>query len=319
MTHDRRAAPAAGSIERGSSTMRQRDTSSLRFLLPALALYVVIVMVPIVGGLPLSLVSWNGISHPIFRGVANFGNVLGSQDFRTALKHTTLILLIFMVLANTVGIGVALLLHSRPRGYRVYQTLIFLPAVVSLVATGFIWTLMLDPTIGLLPATLNALHLNSVNELWLADPRFALLSVTFVAWWQWGGISIVIYGAGLRSVPLDVLEAAEMDGASRWQRFWHITLPLMRPARAIVTILLFITVAQIFDVVYVLEGIQGAPARATDVVGLLIYRAAFGGGSLSTDSDLGLAEANAVAVMLILGVTLGLIQWYFRRRAVDYS
>ena len=134
-----------------------------------------------------------------------------------------------------------------------------------------------------------------------------------------GWDSILIYGAGLRSIPLEVLEAAEMDGASRWQRFRHIVLPLMRPARAIITILLFITVAQIFDVVYVLEGIQGAPARATDVVGLLIYRAAFGGGSLSTDADLGQAEANAVAVMVVLGIVLGLIQWYFRRRAVDYS
>ena len=165
-----------------------RDYSSLRYLLPALVLYLVIVLAPIVGGLPLSLVSWNGVSHPIFRGLANFGSVLTSHDFATALGHTALILLIFFVLANTVGIGIALLLHSRPRGYRLYQALIFLPAVVSLVATGFIWTLMLDPTIGLLPATLNALHLNSINELWLANPRFALLTVTFVAWWQWGGI-----------------------------------------------------------------------------------------------------------------------------------
>jgi raffinose/stachyose/melibiose transport system permease protein len=279
--------------------------------------YVVIVIVPVVGGVPLSLLKWNGIAPPLFRGFANFTAVLKSQDFRVALEHTALILVAFIVLSNTVGLGVATLLHSRPRGHRLYQALILLPVVVSLAATGFIWILMLDPTIGLFPAALSSLGLSNSTQLWLADPRFALATVTMVAWWQWGGIPILIYGAGLRSVPLDILEAAEVDGASPWQRFRYITVPMIRPATAIVTILTFITVAQVFDAVYVLEGIQGAPARATDVVGLLIYRAAFGGGNLSTDADLGLAEANAVAIMIILIISLGALQWFFRRRAVD--
>lgn len=318
----RRTGRSTSSVSELSSVRvarRKKSRSWLLFILPALALYIIIVIGPTVGGLPLSLIKWNAVAPPIFRGLSNFETVLTSEDFRVALKHTALVLAAFLVFSNTIGLGIATLLHSRPRGHRVYQALILLPVVVSLAATGFIWILMLDPTIGLVPATLSALGHGSSTELWLSDPHSALLTVTLVAWWQWGGIPILIYVAGLRSVPLDVLEAAEIDGASPRQRFWYITVPMIRPATAIVTILAFITVAQVFDVVYVLEGIQGAPARATDVVGLLIYRAAFGGGNLATDADLGLAEANALAIMVLLIASLGATQLYFRRRAVDYS
>jgi raffinose/stachyose/melibiose transport system permease protein len=287
----------------------------LRFVLPALILYGVIVLLPIVGGIPLSFVSWNGVSRPIFNGLANFRSIIHAGFFFTALLHVVIITAMFVVLANTVGLGLAVLLNSRPKGYRIYQTLIFLPVVVSLVATGFIWTLMLDPTIGLIPSLTQNHGPKILNQLWLANPRIALFSVIMVAWWQWGGIPILIYGAGLRGVPGELLEAADIDGASRARRFWRITVPLLRPATAVITILLFITVAQTFDVVYVLEGAQGAPAGATDVFGTLIYRTAFGVGPGAV-ANLGLGEAVAVVVMVLLAVTLGIIQWYFRRRTV---
>jgi raffinose/stachyose/melibiose transport system permease protein len=305
---DRRARPSRG---RGAGGI------SLWLILPALSLYVVLVIVPTLAGLPLSLTNWNGISHVRLNGLNNFIRVWRSPVFQAAMEHTGFILVAFLILANTVGLGLAVLLHSRPRGYRIYQTLVFLPVVISLVATGFVWTLMLDPTIGLVTPLLHAIGLASLSPLWLASPRLALLSVTIVAWWQWGGIPIVVYGAGLKGIPADVLEAAAIDGASAWQRFRRIVLPLLRPATAVTTILNFVTASQVFGVVYVLEGLQGAPGGATDVFGTLIYRTAFGGSSLTTISNLGYAETNAVVVMIILAVALGLIQWYFRRRTVS--
>lgn len=323
MTSDTRARepgrgplPADKAGARGKVRRRQFPTW-LGFLLPAAILYSVIVLLPIIGGLPLSLVSWNGVSRPIFNGLANFDHVIHSGFFASALWHVVILTIGFVILANTVGLGLAVLLNSRPKGYRIYQTLIFLPVVVSLVATGFIWTLMLDPTVGLIPSLTQNHGPRFLNQLWLASPHLALFTVLVVAWWQWGGIPILIYGAGLRSVPKELLEAADIDGASGTRKFWRITVPLLRPATAVITVLLFITVAQTFDVVYVLEGAQGAPAGATDVFGTLIYRTAFGVGPGATAS-LGLGEAVAVAVMILVAATLGIVQWYFRRRTVQF-
>ena len=173
----------------------------IMFLAPALVLYSVIVLLPIIGGVPLSFANWNGTSRPTWAGLANFSNVLHSGTFLDAFTHVVLITVGFVILANSVGLGLAVLLHSRPKGYRIYQTLIFLPVVISLVATGFIWTLMLDPTIGLIPS-LGAKHgFGALNQLWLANPHLALLTVIVVAWWQWGGIPVLIYGAGLKEHP----------------------------------------------------------------------------------------------------------------------
>ena len=316
--HEPGRRPPSGNKTGSRSRARRRQFPAwLGFLLPATILYSIIVLLPITGGLPLSVVSWNGVTRPIFNGLANFSHVVHSDFFISALRHVVILTIGFAILANTVGLGLAVLLNSRPKGYRIYQTLIFLPVVVSLVATGFIWTLMLDPTVGLIPSLTQNHGPHFLNQLWLGSPHLALFTVLLVAWWQWGGIPILIYGAGLRSVPKDLLEAADIDGASGTRKFWRITMPLLRPATAVITVLLFITVAQTFDVVYVLEGAQGAPAGATDVFGTLIYRTAFGVGPGAT-ANLGLGEAVAVTVMILVAVTLGIAQWYFRRRTVQY-
>ena len=205
---------------------------------------------------------------------------------------------------------------ARP-ATRIYRTLIFLPAILSLVATGFIWSVMLDPEIGVVNPVLKDIGLGFFQPQWLASPRIALATVIFVSWWQWGGVPMVIYGAGLKSIPTELLDAALVDGAEGPRRLRYVIVPLLRPAIVVTTILTFVTAFQSFAVVYVLEGIEGAPGGATDVIGTLIYRTAFGTGAFSSTANLGYSEANAVGVMVILGIALLLLQLYFRRRIAE--
>lgn len=280
-------------------------------------LFGLVFVVPIVGAIPLSLSNWNGISHFAFNGLDNFRLVVTSGSFLGALEHNAVMVGAFFVLTNVVALGLALLLNRRPAGYQIYRTLIFLPAILSLVATGFIWTVLLDPEIGVINPWLSDIGLGFIHPLWLASPKLALAMVIVVSWWQWGGVPVVIYGAGLKAIPNELLDAAEVDGAIGLDRLRLVVFPLLRPAIVVTTILTFVTTFQSFAVVYVLEGSEGAPGGATDVVGTFIYRTAFGTGTFSSSANLGFAEANAIGVMVILGIGILLLQMYFRRRIVE--
>ncbi|HXW78924.1 MAG TPA: sugar ABC transporter permease, partial [Acidimicrobiales bacterium] len=311
------AVPAQKAPEQrgGTTTGRRHRGAKLpaaRFLLPALVLYGLVFIVPFLGSLPLSFSNWNGISRFAFNGVSNLADVVTNASFLAALRHNAIMVGAFFLLTNVVGLGLALLLNRRPAGYQIYRTLIFLPAILSLVATGFIWTVMLDPQIGVVNPALKAIGLGFFQPQWLSSPRLALGMVILVSWWQWGGVPMVIYGAGLKAIPTQLLDAAEVDGAIGLRRLRYVIIPLLRPAIVVTTILTFVTCFQSFAVVYVLEGVEGAPGGATDVVGTLIYRTAFGNGIYSSTTNLGFSEANAVGVMVILSVGMILLQMYFR-------
>jgi ABC-type sugar transport system permease subunit len=313
------AGTALGAGEVGSKRHRRRRPRlpAGRFLLPAVLLYGLVFIVPFIGSLPLSFSDWNGISRFTFSGIGNFKQVVTSSAFLSALEHNAVMVASFFVLSNVVALGLALLINRRPAGYQVYRTLIFLPAILSLVATGFIWTVMLDPEIGVVNPMLKSVGLGFFQAQWLASPHLALGMVVLVSWWQWGGVPMVIYGAGLKSIPGELLDAAQVDGAIGAKRLRYVVLPLLRPAIVVTTILTFVTAFQSFAVVYVLEGIEGAPGGATDVIGTLIYRTAFGTGAFSSTANLGYSEANAVGVMVILAVGLVFLQLYFRHRIVE--
>ena len=311
------AVPGPGETGRKKKRRLSPRLPAGRFLLPAVLLYGFVFIVPFIGSLPLSFSDWNGISRFSFSGIGNFKNVVTSSAFLSALEHNAIMVGSFFVLSNVVALGLALLLNRRPAGYQVYRTLIFLPAILSLVATGFIWTVLLDPQIGVINPLLQSMGLGFVHPQWLASPHLALATVVLVSWWQWGGVPMVIYGAGLKSIPGELLDAAQVDGAIGLKRMQYVVLPLLRPAIVVTTVLTFVTAFQSFAVVYILEGIEGAPGGATDVVGTLIYRTAFGTGAFSSTANLGYSEANAVGVMVVLAVGLVFMQLYFRHRIVE--
>jgi raffinose/stachyose/melibiose transport system permease protein len=190
-----------------------------------------------------------------------------------------------------------------------------MPVIISLVATGFIWTLMLSPHIGLINPVLRDLGLGVFTRAWLSDTTWALPAVILVQAWNLLGWSIIIYLAGLQSIPEELRQAAKIDGANDWQCFWRVVFPLLSPSFTALTVLTFIQIFRVFDVVYVLTGPLGAPAGRTDVLGTLVYRTAFGfEGMTSADARMSYAIAISVLIFIMMAIISAGLITFLRRR-----
>jgi raffinose/stachyose/melibiose transport system permease protein len=288
-------------------------------LLPAAALYATFVLYPAGAAFVLSLYDWTGIGRErSFVGLANFREMLGSEEFWSALGHTVAFFVAIVAFQSTVGLFLALQLHARPRFHTVYRVLLFLPVTLSLVNTGFIWQLMLSAQFGLVNPVLRAVGLGALARPWLADPVTALPTVILVQAWQWMGLPVVVFLAGLQGVPRELVEAGEIDGTGPWARFRHVVFPQLAPAFTAMTVLAFIRMFKVFDIVYVLEGPTGSPVGRTSTLGTLIYSSAFGtGGAYSTTFRMSYAMAIAVASALMLLLLSALLLWALRRRERD--
>ena len=172
-----------------------------------------------------------------------------------------------------LSLVLAVLLNQRLFGRNIFRTVLFLPVILSFVAIGVIWTLFYNFDHGILNATLRALGLRGLTQDWLGSANTALGAVIFVDIWKWTGFHLVIYLAGLQSIPADLYEAALIDGANAWQRFWRITVPLLQPFTAINVLLASLGAFSVFDLIYVMT--QGGPFNATNVAMLEIYLQAF--------------------------------------------
>jgi raffinose/stachyose/melibiose transport system permease protein len=296
-----------------------RRYGHLWFVLPGLLVFVAFAIYPTISAFLISLTDWTGMGDARhFVGVANYIEVLRSASFYRAAWHNLQFFLAILLVQHTLGLFLAVQLNARPRFMEVYRTILFLPVILSLVATGFIWTLMLSPNIGILNPALEAVGLGFLTRSWLDDTTWALPCIIAVQAWNHLGWAIVIYMSGLQDVPQELQEAAALDGANHWQRFWSVTFPLLAPSFTSVTIITFIQNFRVFDVVYVLAGPIGAPAGRTDVLGTLIYRSAFGASGVSSD-DVRMSYAITVAVVVFLIMLTGLatLVYGLRRREIE--
>lgn len=299
--------------------MRSKKYGYLLFILPALIVYSVFVIYPTISAFWLSLFDWSGVGSVMnFIGLDNFVEALKSPEFYRAGWHNMVFFLAIFVFQNTVGLFVAIQLDARPRWVEFYRTVLFMPVLISLVATGFIWSLMLSPNIGVINPLLKDLGLGKLAQPWLSSRTLALPIVIGVQAWQMLGWSIVVYLAGLQGIPKELREAAQIDGANEWDVFRRVTFPLLAPSFTILTVLTFILIFRVFDVVYVLAGPAGAPAGDTDVLGTLIYRNAFGSTGAFAGMSLRMSYAIAVSVILlvILGIQAAVLLFGLRRREV---
>lgn len=290
-------------------------------LAPAAVLYATFVLHPAGSAFVLSLYDWTGVgTDRTFVGLANFREMLGSDEFWSALGHTVAFFVAVVAFQSTVGLFLALQLHARPRFHSVYRVLLFLPVTLSLVNTGFIWQLMLSAQFGLVNPALRAIGLGALARPWLADPVTALPTVILVQAWQWMGLPVVVFLAGLQGVPQELVEAGELDGTDAWDRFRHIIFPQLAPAFTAMTTLAFIRMFKVFDIVYVLEGPTGSPLGRTSTLGTLIYSSAFGtGGAYSASFRMSYAMAVAVSASLVLLVLSAALLWCLRRRERDVA
>ncbi|MEU4569840.1 sugar ABC transporter permease [Micromonospora sp. NPDC023956] len=286
------------------------------FCLPAFVLYGLFLVVPLLTAFYYGFFRWEGTRQGEFVGIGNYQEILTryplSDQISAALGHNVLFFVGTMVIQNTVGLGLAVLLHRSPRGKRLFQTLFSLPYLISPLIVGYIWSLLLSPTFGPINVALRAVGLDSWARPWLGEPDTALPVLILVNAWQWVGGPMLIFGAALAGVPRELEEAAAMDGASATRTFWSVRFPLLMPAVGVITVLTFIGCFNIFDLVYALGGSDGGPGGAMDVLGLLYYRTAFQGGSNA------IGESSALAMLifvLIFGISVAL-ERVLRRREV---
>ncbi|GAA0932006.1 sugar ABC transporter permease [Pseudonocardia zijingensis] len=281
----------------------------LGLIAPALLFYAVVVLYPTVAGGLYAFTDWTGrAGAPDVVGLGNFAELLSSPPARAALANTLVIAVCTTVVQTVVGLALALALHSRLASRHVLRTLFFAPALLPPVIIGFLWQYVLTPE-GPLNGALAAAGLDGLAGNWLGDSALALWAVIAVIIWQNAGLTMVIYLAGLQGVPAELLEAAEIDGASRWQRLRHVTLPMLLPATTIATSLTLIGSLKLFDQVYVMTG--GGPGYATETLSVVMYEEAFVSGRY------GYSAAIALVLTMIV-FALALVQmWGLRRYEVQ--
>jgi len=280
--------------------MRGERRFALALFLPALLLLVVTTTLPLVYLLWTS-VQRVDLSMPWlsgFAGLENYAKLGGDRRFWSSLWLTFVYTGTTVALQVVVGLGLALLVMQVRLGQGLLRVAAILPIVLAPVVAGLFWrSLVLAPDFGILDFATRALGLGSFN--WLGDPQLALVSVIAIHTWQWTPFAFLVLLASLAALPPDIYEAARLDRAGPWQRFWHITLPLLRPAIVIVVILRMVTALSAFAAIFAATG--GGPGSATEILNLYAYRLSF------TELNLGYGAAVAtVLLFLTLAVSLGL-------------
>ncbi|HEX5831935.1 MAG TPA: sugar ABC transporter permease [Gemmatimonadaceae bacterium] len=247
------------------------------FLAPALALIGIFFAVPVAAALLLSLTDFDiyAIANPgsmRFVGLRNYLQLVQTPLFWSALRNTFYFALVGGPLTIAASLAAALLLSAKLVRFRaVFRTIYFAPFVTTLVAVAVVWRYLYHPTYGLLNHALGALGVEPVD--WLGDPRWAMPAIIALAVWKNFGYNMLIFIAGLQSIPEELYEAAAVDGAGPLRRFWHVTLPLLGPTMLFVAVVTMIGYFQLFAEPYVMT--QGGPLRATTSVVLLMYEEGF--------------------------------------------
>ncbi|MDR7486071.1 MAG: sugar ABC transporter permease [Armatimonadota bacterium] len=286
------------------------------FLLPALFLFVFIVAYPLGWAWWLSLHDWSLIGRKAWAGVGNYTRLAGDPLFWKSLGISVRWTLGVVPVIMLIALPVAVFLNAGwVRCRALYRTAYFLPVVTNMVAAAFVWRWMFDPQFGIINAILTQFDLGRPG--WLADPAWALPAMMTVAFWKQIGQAMVLFLAGLQTIPQDFVDAARIDGASPWKIFWRVTLPLLNPTMLFVAVVLVINAFRVFTIPYVMSagGLQfrtpGGPADSTRVFVLHIYDWAF------RQFAMDYASANAFVLMLLI-IAVTLIQMKVIQRPLEY-
>jgi multiple sugar transport system permease protein len=279
------------------------------FLAPTLIGLLFLSAGPIIASAGISLTDWDLLSPPRLVGLDNFAHILSDPRFQLALRNTVFYTVASVPLGLILGLGLALALDQRLRGIAIIRTAYFLPVVTSTTAIALVWLWIYSPQGGLLNEALSLIGLPP--QKWVSDPFWAMPSIVFMSVWQGLGVTVIIFLAGLQAISQEFYDAASVDGAGRWARFRHVTVPLLTPTIFFTGILALVDAFQVFDQVYVLAR-PGEPTKATVTLVYFIYENGF------EHFRMGLASAASWILFLIVAVLTVL---YFRsqRRWVHYQ
>jgi multiple sugar transport system permease protein len=257
---------ALGTTQRRSWTHKQRYVAYL-FVLPSLAFLGLFVVYPIFAALYFSFTQYTLIQAPRWIGPSHYVDLFTDARFLKAIGNTFMFALMTVPVGTALALLMALVIDRPLRGITFFRTTYYLPVVTSFVAVSFIWLWIYEPQFGVLNDLFEMVGLPRLY--WLRDPSTALLSIAILSIWKNVGYNMVIYLAGLQGIPTHLYEAAKVDGANGWQRFWKITVPLLSPTTFFVFVVYFIGALQMFVQAWILT--QGGPLDSTLTVVYLIY------------------------------------------------
>jgi raffinose/stachyose/melibiose transport system permease protein len=291
---------------RSARSRHQRRSAPWWFIIPGLAFYLFVIIVPGVQGAFYAFTSWDGLSsQKVFIGVKNFVQIFTDQLALQAIRQTLELTAAVTVGLVVFGLALALALRSLLKTRSILRVVFFAPVVIAPVMIAYLWQFILGP-FGALNTVLTTLHLPQLELSWLGSPSVALWSVSAVIIWQYSGYAMVIFLAGLESIPPEVNEAALVDGATPFQRFRFVTFPLLSPAFVIVLTLAVIMGLKQFETVWIMT--QGGPGNATQTLATLIYQEAF---SLN---DFGYGTALALVLSVLVMIVSGVLYSVSSRR-----
>ena len=279
------------------------------FVLPAFLLYAVFMIYPFLQSIYFTFIDWNG-ADPVKRwvGLDNYRRLIHDDLFWQALKHNVIWVLIGTIAPMVIGMLLAMLLWTRPRGFTLFRTVYFMPQVLSSVVIALVWGWIYNPIFGILNKGLDRVGLENVSRGWLGDTTYALYAVLLAAIWAEVGFVFVVFLAGLQNVSRDLLEAATLDGANAWRRFRDVTIPQLANVLNVVTALLLIGGFAVFDIVMVMTG--GGPNNASEVIATYTYTEAF------TQNRVGYA-ATLSLVMTAITLVASVVFIRLRERGED--
>lgn len=272
---------------------------SIAFILPALSLVCVFLLYPVFEAMKLSLYKWTGIARakPLFIGIENYKAVFQSPRFWLSMRNSLFFMIGGFVVLMPLAFLLATIITSKMRGVKFFKVSYYLPVMLPVTAVGLIWVYMLQPDWGLVNSVFEKIGLSEWAINWLGTPTINVITVVLVNEWIFAGFNMLIFAAGLVSIPQDVYESAKIDGADKWKTLIYITLPLMKESFKVFAVLCICGCLKTFDLMFSMTG--GGPNHTSEVPATLLYTEAF--------SSKNFGRGNAIGVViLVLGLVLSI-------------
>ena len=261
---------------------------------PTLTIYTVYIVAAVFIAVYYSLTKYSGIGKPVFYGIKNYIRVFEDRFFWISLKNTFIVLVISLIFLTVLGFLIANIFRIKRRGNNLSKALVFSPAIISPIIVGIIWLYILDPEIGLLNSVLQSLGLESWMQMWIGGTVLSPYMYAIVFIWRQLGYITTIFVAGLNMIPGEVYESAEIDGASGWQRMFHITIPMVRGTITIVMLLVITGVFKIFE--FIVQLTNGGPNHLSESLVTYSYNITF----LNGEYGYGMALAMITFVITLI-------------------
>lgn len=304
------AATKAKAARQSLSLNRRNTLVGLSFIIPNFIGFAVFTLIPVAFSFALSFMQWDGFTEMEFVGLQNFVSIFDDKKFVQSVFHTFYFAFFTVVLSAGSALGLALLLNRKLKFLNFFRSAIFFPHVASMVAVSCVWKAMFMEDGGVINTALSAIGVaEEFLPGWIASTKWAMISVILVGVWRNMGYFMVIYLAALQDIPQTLYEAARIDGASKWQQFRRITLPMLTPCHFFVIMMLTIGSFKTFDLVYLMT--EGGPGTATQLLSMYVYNKAF----ISWDYG---ATSAASMILFLLVATITVLQFRVEKKFNDF-